>query len=193
MVTLLLFTWVAAMPAREALLRQEIGRVALAQVRAPDVRWQAEQRDCAGYVRFSYRMAFQNVAPERAKAGLWQDAQGNAVAFANAETLVAHSFARLGRETTLLDSMETGDLMVFRQAGSGVDALAAPWHLMMVVRPQGPDRHAALVAYHTGDASGGVRAGSLRDYLKDAPREWQPVPANPAFLGFYRFKEWHHG
>ena len=32
--------------------------------------------------------------------------------------------------------------------------------------------------------------GVLDSLATEAPLEWRPVPANAAFLGFFRFKEW---
>lgn len=190
---LVLSSTLAASSPTEDALRHDIGLVALAQVKKIDARWNAQQQDCAGLIRFSYRLAFSSLQPARVKEGLWLDAHGDRSAFADADTLLRHSFARLGRSSVVMDALKTGDVLAFRQAQSGVDAFAAPYHLMMVVRPEGADRHQLVVVYHTGDAHHGVRAGSLREYLKTAPAEWLPDENNPSFLGFYRFKEWVHG
>ena len=109
-----------------------------------------------------------------------------------AATLLQRSFVSVGRNPAVMELLKTGDVLAFRQAQSGVDTFAAPYHLMMVVRPGGADRHQLVVIYHTGDADQGVRAGSLREYLTGAPAEWQPAETNPSFLGFYRFKGWVH-
>jgi len=187
---LVLATSVILQSAAEDALRYQVGLVALAQVKKLDVRWQPQQRDCAGLIRFSYKSAFSSLEP--AHGELWLDAAGKPSAFADAATLLQRSFVSVGRNPAVMELLKTGDVLAFRQAQSGVDTFAAPYHLMMVVRPGGADRHQLVVIYHTGDADQGVRAGSLREYLTGAPAEWQPAETNPSFLGFYRFKGWVH-
>ncbi|MEW5849317.1 MAG: DUF1175 family protein [Myxococcota bacterium] len=177
-------------PTSEALLRQEVGAVALRQWQQMDTRWHPQQRDCAGLVRFAYRESFQRFAAS--SEPLWRDGTGRKVPFADAETLLRHNFVFLGRDEATQETLRTGDLLAFRQVASGVDAFAAPFHLMIVVRPTGADRHQLLVVYHSGDPEKGMRAGALRNLVRDAPREWIPSADNPSFLGFYRFKEWSH-
>ena len=46
-----------------------------------------------------------------------------------------------------------------------------------------------LIVYATGSGARDVRAGPL-GALADAPQEWQAQASNPAFLGFFRWKEW---
>jgi len=173
--------------ASESMLRQIIGETSLRQVRVMDPRWQPSQRDCAGLVRFAYRTALTQLEPERATSGLWHGAHGELLDFADAETLLAHNFTLLGRGLDAEREARTGDLLAFRQA-RGDDAEAA-YHLMLLVRPQ-DTLDDAWVVYHPGAVNQAVRAGKLRAYVREAPREWQPQTANPAFLGYYRFKEW---
>ena len=185
----LLFIALAAAPS-EAILRQMVTETAVAQLEAIDPRWHPDQRDCAGLVRFAYRAAFVTLHPERVRAGMWRDGRGRRVAFADAETLVASNFTAVGRGPESLASLKSGDLVAFRQQRS---PNAAPvYHLMMIVRPEDRAHDPMHVIYHPGDRGDAVRIGSLASLLRDAPREWQPIPENPFFLGFFRLTEWTH-
>jgi hypothetical protein len=45
--------------------------------------------------------------------------------------------------------------------------------------------------YHTGpieDKEGELRYLKLEDVLKNFPLDWQPLPSNNKFLGFFKFK-----
>lgn len=170
---------------RARLLRREVAQVALAQVKAPDAAWQPAQRDCAGLIRYAYRTAYRRVASERLASPLWQDARGPSD-FADAETLISRSFVPLGRGADVLEQLRTGDVLAFRQEHD-----AGPvFHLMLVVRPEDRAHAPARVVYHPGEAGARVRTGILDSLATEAPLEWRPVPANAAFLGFFRFKEW---
>ena len=179
--------WAAAPPpVPEALLRRELADVALAQVRRPDAQWQPEQRDCAGLVRFAYRSAYRRWRPERLATPLWTDTHGAPGHFADAETLLTHSFVPLGRDAATREALRTGDLVAFRQERD-----AGPlFHLMLVVRPEDKAHGPARIVYHPGEKGAAVRTGLLSSLATEAPVEWRPVPQNPAFLGFFRFKEW---
>lgn len=167
-------------------LRREVALVSLAQVRAPDAEWQPAQRDCAGLIRYAYRTAYRRVASERLATPLWQDARGMPSDFADAETLLTRSFLPLGRGTSAREQLRTGDVVAFRQ-----DHDAGPvFHLMLVVRPEDRAHAPARVVYHPGEPGARVRTGALDSLATEAPLEWRPVPANAAFLGFFRFKEW---
>ncbi|MBE2253981.1 MAG: DUF1175 family protein [Myxococcus sp.] len=166
------------------LLRQVTAETALAQVRELDGRWQPEQRDCAGLVRFSLRQAYKRIAPRRLEAPLFASRTGP-TDFADAETLLSYSFKPLGRDERAA-SVKSGDVLAFRQERDSGDV----FHLMLVVAPA--DRaHAELhVVYHPGEKDAPVRVGRLSELMRDAPGAWRPVPQNPSFLGFFRFKEW---
>ncbi|MGE6757065.1 DUF1175 family protein [Corallococcus interemptor] len=171
---------------RARLLRREVAQVALAQVKAPDSAWQPAQRDCAGLIRYAYRTAYRRVASERLASPLWRDARGNPSDFADAETLISRSFTPLGRGADAREQLRTGDVVAFRQEHD-----AGPvFHLMLVVRPEDRAHAPARVVYHPGEAGARVRTGILDSLATEAPLEWRPVPANAAFLGFFRFKEW---
>jgi uncharacterized protein YfaT (DUF1175 family) len=189
---LLLLSLQAATPAPEpitsldALLRHEVARVALAQVRRMDSQWNPEQRDCAGLVRFVYRGAYRRFRPERLASPLWRDDRGQPSDFADAETLLTHSFVPLGRDEATRESLRTGDLVAFRQERD-----AGPvFHLMLVVRPEDKAHAPTRIVYHPGEKGAAVRTGLLQSLVTEAPLEWRPVPQNTAFLGFFRFKEW---
>lgn len=184
--SLLLLLHASTPDAELRLARGELARVALAQVVKPDPAWYPEQRDCAGLVRFAFRSALKRFQPERLATPLWLDAGGRPSDFADAETLLAHSFAPLGRGESAREALRTGDLVAFRQERD-----AGPvFHLMLVVRPEDKAHAPARVVYHPGEKGAAVRTGELRRLITEAPLEWRPVPENTAFLGFFRFKEW---
>ena len=188
MLSLVLALALAAEGSPEPLLRQFVAQVALAQVERPDSAWNPEQRDCAGLVRFAYRQAFKTAQPRRLDAPLWLDLAGRGTDFADAETLVTGgSFAPLGRGEDARRGLRSGDLVAFRRE----DARGEPvFHLMLVVAPEDRAAAPARVVYHPGSKDAAVRTGRLDALAREAPAEWRPVPENPAFLGFYRFKEW---
>lgn len=159
----------------EALARQMIGDAALALTEHDDPAWHPEQRDCAGLVRYAYRQAILKLDPERVREGLWHTPRG-ASGFADAETLLRDNFVRV-REP------RTGDIAAFVREKDAREDDA--FHLMLVV-----DKHSRkLVVYATGNGARDVRAGPLNG-LEEAPKEWQPQASNPAFLGYFRWKEW---
>ncbi|QSQ11417.1 DUF1175 family protein [Myxococcus landrumensis] len=171
---------------RDVLLRRQVAQLALAQVRKQDPAWHPDQRDCAGLIRFVFRIAYKNIAPERLASPLWSDANGKPSDFADAESLLQHSLVPLGRDEATRERVRTGDVLAFRQEQD-----AGPiFHLMLVVRPEDRAHAPARVVYHPGEKGAAVRTGLLHNLADEAPREWRPVPANSAFLGFYRFKEW---
>lgn len=170
----------------EDLLRKAIAEIAAAQVEAMDPAWEEAQRDCAGLVRFAYRSAFAKLAPERVAAGLFRDAAGAPAHFADASTLLRRSFGRIGRGPEARAALRAGDLAAFAREEDDAPVL----HLMLVLRGPDPAHGRAQVVYHPGEKGAGVRAGPLDALARDAPGGWRPVPENPLFLGFYRWKEW---
>jgi hypothetical protein len=186
---LMLLTQAPAIKAPVDLLRQAVAETAIAQVKRIDDRWQPEQRDCAGLVRFSLRQAYRKIAPGRLEAPLFRAGHG-ATDFADAETLLGFSYVRLGRDLDGLEasrlSVRTGDVLAFRQPRDSGDV----FHLMLVVAPADKAHGEVHVVYHPGEKDAPVRAGRLSELMKQAPGEWRPLPTNPAFLGVFRFKEW---
>ncbi len=186
-VALLLAAVAAAAPTSERLARRVIAETAVAQLRGMDPAWSEAQRDCAGLVRFAYRAAFRRLDPDRAEAGPFRDADGRPAQFADAATLLSRSFVRIGRDEAARAALRSGDLVAFAREDEG----GAPvYHLMLVVRAEDPAQGRTLVVYHPGEKGAAVRAGVLDELVRDAPAGWRPVPENPLFLGFYRFKEW---
>lgn len=183
---LLLALAAAGGPPSEPLLRRLVAETAVGQLRGIDPAWPEAQRDCAGLVRFAYRTAFRRLAPDRAAAGPFRDASGRASHFADAASLLRGSFALIGRDEASRTALRSGDLVAFAREEDG----APVFHLMLVVRPDDPARGRTLVVYHPGEPGAAVRSGLLDDLLRDAPHGWRPVPENPLFLGFYRFKDW---
>lgn len=165
------------------MLRTVIAETALAQTKAVDPAWHPDQRDCAGFVRFTYRAAYARFAPKRIEEGLWRGFDDRKIPFADAETLLAKSFVRLGRDGAAARKLESGDIVAFRQRDG-------TYHLMLAVRTDGPASGETLVVYHPGDGGDAIRVGRLAELSHDAPKEWRPVADNGAFLGFYRFEEW---
>lgn len=170
----------------EGLLRSLIAETAAAQVEAIDPVWEEAQRDCAGLVRFAFRQAFRKLAPARVEAGLFRDAAGRPAPFADAATLLRQSFALLGRDASARATLRAGDVVAFSREEDGAPVL----HLMLVVRAEDPAHGPPRVVYHPGERGAAVRAGPLDALAREAPGGWRPVPGNPLFLGFYRWKEW---
>ena len=166
------------------LLRQAVADTAIAQVKRIDEKWHPEQRDCAGLVRFSLRQAYRRVEPKRLESPLFLAATG-ATDFADAETLLSYSFTGLGRDARSMQ-VKTGDVLAFRQPRDSGDV----FHLMLVVAPSDKAHGEIYVVYHPGEKDAPVRAGRMSELMREAPGEWRPVPENPSFLGFFRFKEW---
>jgi uncharacterized protein YfaT (DUF1175 family) len=191
---LLLSLWMAApsvppalpSPAGQAVLRRLVAETAVQQARRIDPGWEERQRDCAGLVRFAYRRAFSQLDPARVAAGLFRDAAGRPAQFADAGTLLRGSFALLGRDEAARRSVRSADLAAFAREEDG----GPVFHLMLLVVPDDPAHAPTLVIYHPGEPGAEVRMGRLDDLQRDAPAGWRPVPENPLFLGFFRFKEW---
>jgi uncharacterized protein YfaT (DUF1175 family)/uncharacterized protein YfaP (DUF2135 family) len=160
---------IALLPqSEEEAVRRSVVTVALSQARTPNPRWQPEQRDCAGLVRFAYREA---VAPRTAEQisalprgartlpalqypigrlipsfpKMWSTGYDKSGAlqqdfYADAETLLGYNFRLKGRTLGLA---QAGDVLAFRKDVAGDE----PYHLMMFA---GPDVQRGLVVYHTG-------------------------------------------
>ena len=105
---------------------------------------------------------------------------GRLVGLAASEELMNHSSVYLGRTK---DVAVRGDLLYFIHPlaeGSG-------YHSMVYL---GND----MIVYHTGlspEEGGEVRLLSLETLAKHPDASWHPVPENPNFLGFYRWKIVH--
>jgi uncharacterized protein len=164
---------------RDVAVRARVAELAVAQLKAPDARWQPAQQDCAGLVRFAYTQALRDVAAVSVNTPIWSNGAGVRVPFADAETLVQHSFTRLGRTASVRRKVRSGDVLAFRHVD---DDGTAVWHLMLAI-VAAPGQIA--VVYHTGDSGLGMRSGTLAAFEAAAPREWQATTENPHFLGFF--------
>jgi len=172
----------------------------------------AEIADCAGLLRYAYREALKRhddtwfqatnmdlqALPGEIRAwhypntplgtGLFRvrpgsfeaaDVSNGAFAqFADARTLVERNAYFVSRDVL---QAKPGDLLFYRQFGQ-----SSPWHSMIVTRIGAK----AAVVYDTGPDHG--KAGELRRVtmaeLLDHPQpQWRPLPANPNFLGVYRW------
>ena len=165
-------------------VRQLIAEVAIAQVRSIDPAWNEAQRDCAGLVRFAYRTAFTRLRAGARNRPLFIDDYNRPADFADAETLVTRSFVPLGRGDDARHALRSGDLLAFRAERADGEVV---WHLMLAVLPA-PGTEARVV-YHPGEPGARVRTGTLAALAREAPLEWRPSPENPAFLGYFRFRD----
>lgn len=179
----------------------------------PDGTLPSEIKDCSALLRYSYRIALTRhddrwykhyspgavpVLPDVQQwnypetplgARLFRVAPTHGTAprptdfaeFADAKTLLSLNSFRISRN---VQAARPGDLLFFRQ-----DATEPQYHSMIVTGAA-----AEWVVYHTGpDGSGNVaRSGEMRrarmaDLLQHPDPRWRPTPANPYFLGVYRW------
>lgn len=162
--------------------RERMTRIAVEQTDKVSADWDPGQRDCAGFIRFVYRTAFNWHGP------LFQDRDGKMQAFLSARDLVSGDFVRIGRDPKS-ELVRTGDVLAyFRSANAPPD----DWHLMMVLDPPRGVPSRRLIAYHNGASgqAGGVKTAWLDDLWNAAEVTWQPRPSNPAFVGVFRWKGW---
>jgi len=189
-------------------LREAVTVLALQQARKISPEWNAEQRDCAGLVRFAYCRAVESrtggqveklalaspalVPPLSDMArrvfpsypliwqtGLEKDAAPRFGAFADAETLIGFNFRNKGPD---LRHARNGDLLVFRK---GLE-MEMPYHLMIFVE----GRRENLAVYHNGGGGNEGRVSVVRigDLMESPDPVWIPDATNPHFLGVF---EWN--
>jgi uncharacterized protein len=203
-------------PADQAAFRRWFTLIAEYQAIRPQPELPSEIVDCASLLRFAYREALRRhdeqwimasgmvvTAPPgeirawhypnsplglglfRVQPGAFQpsDATTGAFAeFADAKTLVERNAFLVSRDVR---AAQPGDLLFYRQFGQ-----SSPWHSMIVTQSVTQAGPVARVVYHTGPDHG--RPGELRrvnlSELLDHPEpRWRPIPANPNFLGVYRW------
>jgi uncharacterized protein len=203
-------------PADQAAFRQWFTAIADYQAIRPRAEVPPEITDCASLLRYAYREALKRhddtwfastgieVAALPGEIRAWRypetplgaalfrvrtgpftaaDAANGAFAqFADARTLVERNAHLVSRDIL---AAQPGDLLFYRQFGQ-----SSPWHSMIVTRAGSRP----AVVYDTGppdhDAQG--KAGELRrvtltELLNHPQPQWRPVPANPNFLGVYRW------
>ena len=197
--------------AEQRAFREWFAAVAESQYTAIAPDWQEAYQDCSGLLRYafiealkpkdaawfskflylkmpqsppvtqlSYPMPLISRSVFRIAPGSYQLSdveEGRMVGLATAYELMTYSSVLLGRTA---DKAERGDLLFFAHplaAGSGYHA--------MVYLGEG------MVVYHTGlspEAGGEVRLLSLNTLAKHPDPSWHPLPHNPHFLGFFRWK-----
>ncbi|MBN2380158.1 DUF1175 family protein [candidate division WOR-3 bacterium] len=171
-----------------------------------------EVKDCADLVRYAYREALREhdedwyrefgklldrSIPEitafhypdvpyigtdifRIADGAYQStdrAEGKLGNFADVPHLRRFHTVELGREKA---GVKAGDLLFFAPQGRES-------HVMIYVVVEGEP----YLLYHTGpgeEDEGEMRLIKYETLMRIADETWRPDPANPAFVGFYRFK-----
>jgi uncharacterized protein YfaT (DUF1175 family) len=189
--------------------REWFAAVAEAQYTAPAPAWQ--DRDCSSLLRFAYVEALKpktadwfarfpflippGIAPPRTPGyplplvrrsvfriapGAYEPGDveaGRIVGAATSAELMRYNTDFLGRTP---EAAERGDLLFFAHPlaeGSG-------YHSMIYLGD-------GMVVYHTGatpEEGGEVRLLSLETLARHPDASWHPVPGNPHFLGFYRWR-----
>lgn len=199
-------------PADQAAFRQWFTLIADYQAIRPRTQVPTEIADCAGLLRYAYREALKRhddswfvvtgievrALPGEIRAwrypdtplgaGLFRvregpfwaaDATNGAFAqFADAKTLVERNAYPVSRDVR---QAQPGDLLFYQQFGQ-----SSPWHSMIVTRIGGE----AGVVYHTGPdgrSPGELRRVTIAELLDHPQPQWRPIPANPNFLGVYRW------
>ena len=184
--------------------------VAESQFIKPWPRWERAQRDCAGLIRFAYAEALKRHDSRwhRRSGGLLRatlpDIKAynypdvplcglrlfrvrpqakhfsvtNFSVFASVRYLLAYNTRFVSKKT---EDALPGDLLFFRQRSSSSGRLSDAMHAMVVL----PGKK---LVYHTGDPkTGSVRRLGIAVLGQHPDWRWHPSPANPNFLGVYRF------
>jgi hypothetical protein len=199
-------------PADQAAFRKWFTLIADYQAVRPKGEIPAEIADCAGLLRYSYREALKRhddswfmatgievmALPGEIRAWRYPDtplgaglfrvregtfdaadvANGAFAQFADAKTLVERNAYPVSRDVR---QAMPGDLLFYRQFGQ-----SSPWHSMIVTRIGSE----AGVVYHTGpdhNTPGEIRRATIAELLRHPQPQWRPLPANPNFLGVYRW------
>jgi uncharacterized protein len=199
-------------PADQSTFRRWFTLIADYQTIRPKSEIPPEIVDCASLLRYSYREALKRHDPNwfsvtgvqvgsppgevrawsyphtpmgpalfRVRPGAFETddvSDGAFSQFADARTLVERNAFFVSRDVR---QALPGDLLFYRQFGQ-----SSPWHSMIVSRAA----NQAAVVYDTGPDHG--KPGELRRVLLlelvDHPQpQWRPVPANPNFLGVFRW------
>jgi uncharacterized protein YfaT (DUF1175 family) len=199
-------------PADQQAFRQWFTLIAEYQAVRPKADLPAEIADCAGLLRYSYREALKRhddtwflatgievvALPGEIRAWRYPDTPLGAALFRvkpgafDASDLSNGAFAQFADAKTLVERNAyfvsrdvrqalPGDLLFYRQFGQ-----SSPWHSMIVTRAGQDGR----VVYHTGTdhgTPGELRRVTLAELLDHPQPQWRPTPANPNFLGVYRW------
>lgn len=203
-------------PADQASFRRWFTLIADYQAFRPRADVPSEIVDCASLLRFSYREALRRhdeqwfmttgievTAPPgeirawhypntplgqglfRVLPGAFQPSDltsGAFAAFADAKTLVERNAFLVSRDVR---AALPGDLLFYRQFGH-----SSPWHSMIVIQSVTQSGRDARVVYDTGPdhgQPGELRRVAISELLDHPEPAWRPIPANPNFLGVYRW------
>lgn len=122
----------------------------------------------------------------RVRSGSWVPADlhsGAFAEFADAETLQRWNTFFISRD---IRRAQTGDLLFYRRAGD-----RATFHSMIFLgNSQITPGTAQYVVYDSGREgakAGEIKRLSLDELLHFPDRQWQPRPANPVFMGIFRW------
>jgi uncharacterized protein YfaT (DUF1175 family) len=197
--------------------RQSFAWLAEAAYATRPARLPAEIVDCAALLRFAYREALRErdsdwasglgleVLPSlpsingyhypytplgngifRVKEGSYAStdvADGTFAQFADAETLRRFNAHIVSRD---IRRARQGDLLFYRQ-----EAQHMPDHAMIFIESSQFERSGGPWAvYHTGPSDsdpGEIRRPAIVDLMNHPDPRWRPTPANPTFLGVYRW------
>ncbi|HEX4999568.1 MAG TPA: DUF1175 family protein [Terriglobia bacterium] len=187
--------------------RQWFAWLAEAAYATEPVRRSPEIVDCAALLRFAYREALREHDSEWASGlrldvvpalspihryhypytplgdGLFRVPDGAFAQFADADTLRRFNTYLIGRDIRVA---RQGDLLFYRQ-----ESQRMPDHAMIFLeQSQSGSAGGPWVVYHTGpsdDGPGEIRRPSIADLSNHPEPRWRPTPANPNFLGVYRW------
>jgi uncharacterized protein YfaT (DUF1175 family) len=199
-------------PADQAAFRKWFTLIADYQAIRPKAEIPPEITDCAGLLRYAYREALKRhddswfmatgievmALPGEIRAWRYPDTPLGANLFRVSPSpfdpadLTNTAFAQFADAKTLVElnaypvtrdvrEAEPGDLLFYRQFGQ-----SSPWHSMIVTRIGSEPG----VVYHTGpdhNTPGEIRRVTLAELLDHPQPQWRPIPANPNFLGVYRW------
>lgn len=173
-------------------------------------RWERAQRDCAGLIRFAYAEALKRHDGRWYRRSGRLPAPGGPDVRAFSYPLVPWLGERLFRIRPAAAKFSTNDFSTFASAGyllsyntrfvSRDPGEALPGDLLFYrqrdeTSPRSEDAMHAMIflergklVYHTGDPERGeVRRLALDTLAQHPDWRWHPVPANPNYLGVYRF------
>ncbi len=169
--------------------RLKLVKLALEQSEQFSNRWQPDQRDCAGFVRFLYRDAVVG------NSEIWLNKELKPAAFVTAKELIAYNFERIEIQGNLEDAVaqgqvRSGDVLVFHRPHQ--KRVEDEWHLMIALQSPFGHQKEMIWTYHNGEMGpqGEVRKVSISDLSSSPFSEWRPTVQNPNFYGIYRWKEW---
>ncbi len=154
---------------------------ALEQSEKITIEWDPKQRDCAGFVRFLFRVSATGTSK------MWVNRKGDHVDYLSADELIAYNFDSISPQVSE-EQVETGDLLVYYNPQKKPEDA---WHLMVLLKPPPGSKKEILAIYHNG--AQGHDAAIKKVWFGDlfGALEWKPWTQNPRFKGVYRWKNWY--